>query len=121
MVVLKCRFGLDTRRIRLDTLNYQQLTSEILPKMFSEEISKYHITYTDPDLDTVFMTNSDELKEALLLFPDILVINLLPKNIPLTVKSKLDSTECANSNDSPPSKRKLTKEKKKNLNFLDHQ
>jgi len=79
MLVLKCKFGSDTRRIRVETLKYEQLISEILPKMFSEDIPKYHITYTDPENDTVYITNDLELAEALLLSPEVLVLNLLAK------------------------------------------
>jgi hypothetical protein len=47
--------------------------------MFQEDISKYHVTYTDPENDTVFITNEIELKEALVLCPEMLVISLRRK------------------------------------------
>jgi len=80
MVVLKCRLAADTRRIRLDSLTYEQLVTDILPKMFNEEIPKWNITYRDPENDTVFITNDLELNEALLLCPEVLVLNLMQKD-----------------------------------------
>jgi len=79
MVVLKCHLGSDTRRIRLDNISFDELTKDILPKMYSEDISQFHITYLDPDNDTIFITSEDELKEAFNLCQDMLIINLIRK------------------------------------------
>jgi len=104
MVVLKCKFGSDTRRIRVDSLNYEQLVNEILPKMFSEDIPKYHITYTDPENDTVYVTNDLELKEALTLTPDALVLNLIAKN--QKPKEEEEAPPAENGRSPSPEKRK---------------
>jgi len=78
--VPKCRLGQDTRRIRLDSLTYEQLVTDILPKMYNEDLPKWSITYRDPENDTVFITNDMELTEALRLWPDVLVLSLMQKD-----------------------------------------
>jgi len=113
MVVLKCRLGSDTRRIRLDSLTYEQLVTDILPKMFNEEIPKWNITYRDPENDTVFITNDLELMEALLLWPDVLVLNLLLKDAkPKEAEEEGELQGLAMDVQSPSEKRKIDDEER---------
>jgi len=74
--------------------------------MFSEDIPKYHITYTDPENDTVYVTNDLELKEAVTLSPDALVLNLIVKN--QKPKEEEEASLSENGRSPSPEKRKAS-------------
>jgi hypothetical protein len=77
MVLLKCQLGNDCRKIRLeDSLSYSNLTKDVLPTIFEEDMSHFHITYTDKDDDICRITSEEELREALYLYPDNLSITM---------------------------------------------